>query len=183
MSVAWRYVVLGFEHILPQGPDHILFILGLFLLSPRISSLLWQVSAFTVAHSITLGLAMYGVVRLPPAIVEPIIAGSIAFVAIENIFTPKLHAWRPIVVFIFGLVHGMGFASVLLEMGLPRRDFAPALVAFNVGVELGQLAVVAMALLAVGWFRKRDWYRRAIVVPASAMIAIMGIFWMVQRIA
>ena len=180
-SVAIRYVILGFEHILPRGPDHILFILGLFLLSTRLSSLLWQISAFTIAHSITLGLAMYGVARLPANVVEPLIAASIAFVAIENLWTAKLHPWRPMVVFAFGLVHGMGFASVLLQTGLPRRDFAPALVSFNVGVELGQIAVVVLAMLVVGWFRKRQWYRSAIVVPASALIAIAGVAWMVQR--
>jgi hypothetical protein len=182
LSVAARYVVLGFEHILPQGPDHVLFILGLFLLSTRLSTLLWQISAFTIAHSITLGLALYGVVRLPPSIVEPAIAGSIAFIAIENLWTTKLHVWRPMVVFAFGLIHGMGFASVLLDMGLPRRDFAPALVAFNIGVELGQIAVVIIAMLVVGWFRKRTWYRSVVVVPASAGIALCGIAWMVQRL-
>lgn len=182
LTGAFRYARLGFEHILPQGPDHILFILGLFLLSPKLSALLWQISAFTIAHSITLGLALYGVVRLPPAIVEPLIAASIAFVAIENLLTPRLHAWRPIVVFCFGLIHGMGFAGVLMDMGLPRRDFATALVSFNVGVELGQIAVVIIALLAVGWFRKRSWYRRAIVLPGSCAIAAVAVFWTIQRI-
>jgi hypothetical protein len=173
---------LGFEHILPRGRDHILFILGLFLLSPKLKPLLWQVSAFTIAHSITLGLALYGIVRLPSNIVEPIIAGSIAFVAVENLLTPKLKPWRPVVVFAFGLIHGMGFAGVLLDMSLPRRDFATALVSFNVGVELGQIAVVMLALLAVGWFRKRTWYRQAIVMPASAVIAATGIVWMIRRL-
>jgi HupE/UreJ protein len=182
LSVALRYVILGIEHIVPRGPDHILFILGLFLLSTRLSSLFWQISAFTIAHSITLGLAMYGIVRLPPAIVEPLIAASIAFIAVENLLTTKLHPWRPAVVFLFGLVHGMGFASVLIGLGLPRRDFATTLVSFNAGVELGQLAVVGCALLAVGWFRRCAWYRSAVVVPLSVMIAISGIAWTVQRL-
>jgi hypothetical protein len=182
VAVALRFMRLGFEHILPRGRDHILFILGLFLLSPKLKPLLWQVSAFTIAHSITLGLALYGIVRLPSNIVEPIIAGSIAFVAVENLLTPKLKPWRPVVVFAFGLIHGMGFAGVLLDMSLPRRDFATALVSFNVGVELGQIAVVMLALLAVGWFRKRTWYRQAIVMPASAVIAATGIVWMIRRL-
>ena len=180
--VARQYLVLGFEHILPEGTDHILFVLGLFLLSCRLKPLLWQVTAFTVAHSITLGLAMYGVIRLPSAVVEPLIAASITFVAVENICTPELKPWRPVVVFCFGLIHGLGFSSVLLELGLPRQDFATALVAFNGGVELGQLAVITAAFLAVGWWRNHKWYRPAIVIPASALIAVTGIFWTVQRI-
>lgn len=180
--VARQYLALGFTHILPEGTDHILFVLGLFLLSCRIKPLLWQVTAFTVAHSITLGLAMYGVFRLPSSVVEPMIAASIAFVAVENICTPELKPWRPVVVFCFGLIHGLGFSSVLLELGLPRQDFATALVAFNGGVELGQLTVITAAFLVVGWWRKRPWYRSAIVIPASALIAVTGIFWTVQRI-
>ena len=174
-SVARQYLVLGFNHIIPEGTDHILFVLGLFLLSCRVKPLLWQVTAFTVAHSITLGLAMYGVFRLPSAVVEPMIAASIAFVAVENIC-------RPVVVFCFGLIHGLGFSSVLLELGLPRQDFATALVSFNGGVELGQLTVISAAFLAVGWWRGRTWYRQRIVIPASALIAATGIFWTVQRI-
>ena len=181
-SVARQYLVLGFNHIIPEGTDHILFVLGLFLLSCRVKPLLWQVTAFTVAHSITLGLAMYGVFRLPSAVVEPMIAASIAFVAVENICTPELKPWRPVVVFCFGLIHGLGFSSVLLELGLPRQDFATALVSFNGGVELGQLTVISAAFLAVGWWRGRTWYRQRIVIPASALIAATGIFWTVQRI-
>ena len=180
--VAREYLGLGFEHILPEGTDHILFVLGLFLLSCRLKPLLWQVTAFTVAHSITLGLAMYGVFRLPSSVVEPLIAASITFVAVENICTPELKPWRPVVVFCFGLIHGLGFSSVLLSLGLPRQDFATALVAFNGGVECGQLTVITAAFLAVGWWRNRKWYRRAIVIPASALIAVTGLFWTVQRI-
>lgn len=178
---AKMYVKLGFIHILPRGLDHILFILGLFLLGNRFRPLLLQITAFTVAHSITLALSMYGVFSLPPKIVEPLIALSIAFVALENIFTANLHRWRVLVVFGFGLIHGLGFASVLTDLGLPRREFVTALVAFNLGVEGGQLAVIALALLAVGWWRNRPWYRRAIVFPASGSIAAIGLFWAIQR--
>ena len=180
--VSKQYLLLGFEHILPEGTDHILFVLGLFLLSCHLKPLLWQVTAFTVAHSITLGLAMYGVFRLPSSVVEPLIAASIAFVAVENICTPELKPWRPVVVFCFGLIHGLGFSSVLLQLGLPRQDFATALVAFNGGVELGQLAVITAAFLVVGWWRNKKWYRPVIVIPASALIAATGVFWTVQRI-
>src|SRR6476659_385318 len=95
LSLMARFVALGFEHILPRGVDHILFVLGLFLLSVQMRPLLWQITAFTVAHSITLALSLYGVVKLPSSVVEPLIAGSIAFVAIENVFTTKLSYWRP----------------------------------------------------------------------------------------
>lgn len=177
------YVTLGFTHILPYGVDHILFVLGLYLLSAEWRPLLIQVTSFTVAHSITLGLGLYGVVNVSPAIVEPLIAASIAYVAVENIITGKLHAWRPFVVFGFGLLHGLGFAGVLHEIGLPRSDYVTGLIAFNVGVEFGQLAVIALAFAATGlWFRSRPWYRARIVIPASAAIAAVGIFWTVERV-
>ena len=137
-----------------------LFVLGIYLLSGRARSVLWQVSAFTVAHSITLGLSMYGLVAVPPRIVEPLIALSIAYVAIENIFLSELKSWRVALVFAFGLLHGMGFAGALKELGLPRSEFVTALLTFNVGVEAGQLAVIGAAFLLVGWHcANRAWYR------------------------
>lgn len=182
-DVVLDYTVLGFTHILPKGLDHILFVLGLFLLSTRMAPLLIQVTAFTVAHTLTLALSVYGVVSLPPSVVEPLIAASIAYVAIENILTPQLKPWRAFVVFGFGLLHGLGFAGVLQEVGLPRAQFVPALVSFNVGVELGQLAVIVLAFLAVGiWGRNRAWYRPRVVIPASAAVAVTGLFWTVQRV-
>lgn len=177
-----RYITVGFHHIIPEGTDHILFVLGLFLFSARLGPLLWQVSAFTVAHSITLGLALYGVVRLPSSVTEPLIAASIVFVAVENIFTKKLKPWRYAVVFCFGLIHGLGFASAFANVGLPRENFLIGLVGFNIGVECGQLAVIASAFLLVGWFRHRPWYRRVIVIPASSVIALIALYWTVQRI-
>jgi hydrogenase/urease accessory protein HupE len=178
----WRFLRLGFTHIVPQGLDHVLFVLGLFLLSTSLRALLWQVTAFTVAHSITLALTMLGVVELSPSIVEPLIAASIAFVAIENVLTSRLHAWRPAVVFAFGLIHGMGFAGVLRELGLPRGQMATALVGFNVGVECGQLSVILVAFAVLGWWRERAWYRRRVVIPLSLAIAVTGIVWTVQRV-
>ena len=177
-----RYVYVGFKHIIPEGLDHILFVLGLFLLSTRLVPLLWQVSAFTIAHSITLGLSIYGVIRLPPHITEPLIAASIAIIAIENLYTSELKPWRPFVVFGFGLIHGLGFASAFAQVGLPRKDFLLGLIGFNTGVECGQLAVISVAFLLVGWFRNRPWYRRVIVIPASLMIAATALFWTVQRV-
>lgn len=181
-QIVWLYLELGFTHILPKGLDHILFVLGLFLLSRRVKPLLLQVTAFTVAHTVTLALSIYGLVSLPPSVVEPLIALSIVYVAVENLFTRELHAWRVALVFAFGLLHGMGFAGVLSELGLPRSEFLPALLAFNVGVEAGQLTVIALAFLAVGLFRDRSWYRRAVVVPASLLIAAVGLYWSVERV-
>lgn len=143
------YIPVGFEHILPMGLDHILFVLGLFFLSTRLGPLLWQVSAFTLAHTVTLALGALGYVNVPASIVEPIIAASIVYVAVENIVSNRLHRWRPAVIFVFGLLHGLGFASVLGEFGLPAGQFLPALIGFNIGVELGQLTVIAGAFLLV----------------------------------
>lgn len=143
------YIPVGFDHIVPLGLDHILFVLGLFFLSTRLRPLLWQVSAFTLAHTITLALAGLGWVSVPGSIVEPLIALSIVYVAFENIFTDGLSRWRPFIIFGFGLLHGLGFASVLAEFGLPENAFVPALIGFNVGVEFGQLAVIAVAFICV----------------------------------
>jgi hypothetical protein len=182
LEIAREYLWLGYTHILPNGADHILFVLGLFLLSARMAPLLMQVTAFTIAHSITLALSIYGVVSLPPAIVEPLIALSIAYVAIENIFTRELQPWRVALVFMFGLLHGLGFAGVLRELGLPRGEFLTALLTFNAGVELGQLTIIGLAFAAVGTFMKRPWYRRTIVEPCSCAIAAVGIYWTLTRL-
>ncbi|HHI71558.1 MAG TPA: HupE/UreJ family protein [Rhodobacteraceae bacterium] len=177
------YIPVGFEHILPLGLDHILFVLGLFFLSTHLRPLLWQVTAFTLAHTVTLALGAMGWVSVPSAIVEPLIAASITYVAVENVFTSGLSKWRPMVIFGFGLLHGLGFASVLGEFGIPDDQFFPALIAFNVGVELGQLTVISIAFLLVGsWFRKKPWYRQRIAIPASLLIAVIGAYWFVDRV-
>ena len=159
-----------------------LFVLGIFLLTRRTKAILWQVSAFTLAHSITLGLSIYGLVSISPRVVEPLIALSIAYVAVENVLLSELKPWRIVLVFAFGLLHGLGFAGALRDVGLPRSEFATALVTFNVGVEAGQLAVIAAATAMVGWYCRRDWYRRRIVVPVSATIACVAVYWVVERI-
>lgn len=177
------YIPVGFDHILPKGLDHILFVLGLFFLSLRMGALLWQVTAFTAAHTVTLALGALGIVNVPGSIVEPIIAASIVYVAVENIFSNGLNKWRPIVVFAFGLLHGLGFASVLGDFGLPTGQFIPALLGFNIGVELGQLTVIAIAFLAVGLlFGSKSWYKSYIANPASAVIALVGAYWVIERV-
>ena len=176
------YIPVGFDHILPKGLDHILFVLGLFFLSTQLRPLLWQVTAFTAAHTVTLALGALGYVSIPGSIVEPLIAASICFVAVENILSKGLSRWRPFVVFGFGLLHGLGFASVLGEFGLPENAFLPALIGFNVGVELGQLTVITIAFAMVGyWFGDKPWYRDRISIPASLVIAAVGAYWVVER--
>jgi hydrogenase/urease accessory protein HupE len=182
-TVAWTYPALGFTHIIPKGLDHILFVLGIFLLSRRLRPMLWQVSAFTVAHSITLGLRLYGVIELDPRIVEPLIALSIVYVAAENLWTSELKPWRVALVFAFGLLHGMGFAGVLRELALPRSEFLTGLAAFNIGVEAGQLAVILTAFVSIGlWTCRSDAYRRFVAIPGSMAIAATGLFWTIQRL-
>jgi HupE / UreJ protein len=181
LEIVRQYLALGYTHILPKGLDHILFVLGLFLLSPRPKTMLLQVTAFTIAHSITLGLSVYGIVSLPSRIVEPLIALSIAYVAIENLFTRDLKPWRLALVFMFGLLHGLGFAGVLRGLGLPRGEFLTALLTFNLGVEGGQLTIIAAAMLAVAPFMRRGWYRQRVVMPASLLIATVGLYWFVVR--
>jgi len=186
-ETAWRvfsrFVVQGFEHIVPKGLDHIVFVLGLFFFSLHLRPLLVQVTAFTAAHTVTLALASLGWVQIPASIVEPLIAASIVFVAVENILRPQLGPWRTAVVFGFGLLHGLGFASVLGELGGGGANFAARLIGFNIGVEIGQLAVIAGAFLAVGfWFGKKSWYRTRVAIPASVLIAAVGAFWFVERV-
>lgn len=182
LEIAREYLWLGYTHILPKGVDHILFVLGIFLLSPRWKTMVLQVTAFTIAHSITLALSIYGIVSLPSRVVEPLIALSIAYVAIENLFTRELKPWRLALVFTFGLLHGLGFAGVLQDLGLPREEFVAALLTFNLGVEAGQLTVIGLALLAVFPFMKKGWYRQRVVIPASIAIAAIGLYWTLVRV-
>lgn len=182
-QVIWFYGKLGIQHIIPYGLDHILFVVGLCLLSTRIKPILWQATAFTVAHSITLALSMKNVIVAPPAIVEPLIALSILFVAVENLLIASVKIWRVAIVFFFGLVHGMGFASALNEIGLPPNKFATSILAFNGGVELGQVCVIAVTFgLLIIPLRNKPWYRNRVVYPLSALIAVIAAWWMVERI-
>jgi hypothetical protein len=176
------YLRLGFHHIVPEGTDHILFVLGLFFLGVTWRKLLSQTTVFTIAHATTLFLSTYGIFSLPSRYVEPAIALSIAYIAIENVFKPKLGPGRLAVVFGFGLVHGLGFASSLSDVPFPKRDFLVALLGFNFGVDFGQLFVIALAFLAVGWFRNKPWFRARIAIPSSLAIAAVGLLWGVQRI-
>ena len=182
-DAAILYLELGYTHILPLGLDHILFVLSLYLLSPKLKPVLYQATAFTVAHSVTLGLSMYHVIKPPASIVEPVIALSIMYVAFENIFSPKLRKSRIGIVFLFGLVHGMGFACALGQLGLPQKSYLTSILMFNLGVELGQVTVILSAYLLLGkWFGDKPWYRKGIVIPLSVIIAIIACFWTIQRL-
>jgi len=147
-----------------------------------LKALLWQITAFTIAHTITLALGVTGTIQLSPAIVEPLIAASIIYVAVENIMTDRLHRWRLIVVFCFGLLHGLGFAGILQEMGSAPSQFILSLLTFNLGVELGQLTVILVCFLTVGWVMKQKWYRQYIVIPSSLIIGLIAVNWVIERI-
>ena len=200
-QIAADYVISGFEHIIPLGLDHILFVLGLFFFALRWGPLLWQVTAFTVAHTVTLGLATLGVISIPDEwmwLVEALIALSITYVAVENVFRPSMGWLRPAVVFGFGLLHGLGFASVLAEFGLPQGQFVLALLAFNVGVELGQLAVILGAFVLIllarmaaelaplddeeAMARDLPVIYRSVSLVGSLLIALIGLYWTLERI-
>ena len=176
-----RFVLIGIGHILPGGLDHILFVLAIFLAARRAASLIWQISAFTLAHTITLALAATGLVNLPSGLVEPVIAFTIAFVAAENLLFKNAVKWRPVVVFIFGLIHGLGFASFFVALDLPPGLFWNALIGFNIGVEVGQLGIVVLAVIAVRLCFKNpaedERYQKWIVRPGSALIGLSGLWW------
>jgi hypothetical protein len=187
LSTIGLYVSIGAAHILPGGLDHILFVLAILLASIRLRALLIQVSAFTLAHTLTLALAASGVITPAPSIVEPLIALTIAFVAVENLFFKDMTKWRPAIVFTFGLIHGMGFAGFFGELGLPPGQFWSALISFNIGVEIGQLGVIAVGSI-VGLLLRRllndtegtRQYRQFVVLPSSSIIGLVGLWWAVQ---
>ncbi|MCX5660070.1 MAG: HupE/UreJ family protein [Planctomycetota bacterium] len=182
LPTLFRFGALGMRHILPDGLDHILFVLGLYLLSPKLRPLLLQVTAFTLAHSLTLALSVLGIFSLPSSVIEPLIALSIAVIALENLATRRVRPWRWAVVFVFGLVHGLGFAGGLQEAGLPPGRLLPALLGFNLGVEAGQLSVILIAAAVTFGVSRKEWYPRYVAAPASLLIAGVGLFWTVQRI-
>jgi hypothetical protein len=178
-----NYVVIGFEHIIPKGLDHILFVLGLFFFSLKMRPLILQITAFTLAHTVTLAMATMGLVSVPASIVEPLIALSIAFVALENVRGGKITIRRTAIIFAFGLLHGLGFAYVLGDVGLAPSQFISSLIAFNIGVEIGQLSVIAIAFITLGLtFGKKPWYRSYIAIPASVLIGAVGIYWTIERV-
>ena len=182
-----QYLGTGYRHILPDGFDHILFILCVFFLSKDIKKVVIQATAFTTSHTITLALGMYGFISPPASVVEPLIALSIVALALENVFSDKVKPWRIILVFLFGLVHGMGFAAGLIEKlqenGLARNEFVLPLAGFSLGVESGQLTIILFLYFAVSRpFSCKPWYRKRIVIPVSIIVAMIASYWTIQRI-
>ncbi|HWV38342.1 MAG TPA: HupE/UreJ family protein [Vulgatibacter sp.] len=175
------WVLLGVEHVV-SGYDHLLFLAAIAVVATRLGDLALAITAFTVAHSITLGLAALEIVSLPPALVEPAIAASILFVAVENVLRRDPRRGRAALTFAFGLVHGFGFASVLAEQGVGAGGGAlAALAGFNLGVEAGQLTVVLAALVPILLARRRRWFAPVAVPGASAAIGFFGAYWLVER--
>ena len=181
-STLWSFCKRGFGHVLPEGMDHALFVLGLFLLGRSWRPLIFQMSIFTVAHTVTLALVTVGYLNPPPKFIEPLIAFTIAFVAIENLWQSNYTLRRLIVVFAFGLIHGLGFASALDQSSIPRGSVFAAIAGFNLGIEIGQLAVLFVAVIFTAWIRKPDQFRRWVTVPGSAVIGMIGIVWTVERL-
>jgi len=188
LSEAGRFIWLGIEHIF-TGYDHVAFLIGLLLLGGGLRRVVLIVTSFTVAHSITLALAALGKVSLSPSLVEPAIAASIAYVGIENLFVSDGRR-RWMIAFFFGLVHGFGFAGVLREMGLPQGALAVSLVSFNVGVELGQVVIVALVLGAAALtdrafagsrYQPSRWYSPWGLRILSLAIVMVGVYWFVER--
>ena len=178
-----KYFIIGFQHIFPKGIDHILFVVGLFLFSPNFRPLLIQISVFTLAHTFTIFLGVLNIITISETIVEPIIALSIFYIAIENIFSKKISTWRPLVIFFFGLLHGLGFAGVIKEIGLSQTNFVVSLISFNLGVEIGQLFIIVICYFGVAhWIKNRKWYRKFFTNPMSLIISIIGFIWFVERI-
>jgi hypothetical protein len=192
-AIITDYIKNGFIHIVPKGLDHILFVLGLFFYAARWQPLLGQVTLFTLAHSLTLFLASTGYIVVSPTVIEPMIAASIIYIAYENIRRQRMNAIRILVIFVFGLLHGLGFASVLSDImiddsmpsagGFASGKFILSLISFNIGVELGHLAVLAPAFLLFGVIANNAlWYRKLIALPASYLIGVTGTWMLFTRV-
>jgi len=176
------YLQLGFTHVLPLGFDHVLFVVCLFFFTPSIRKVALQCSIFTIAHSLTLVLVAYGLLLPYSQIIEPLITFSILIAAIENIIHSKMNPWRLVIIFVFGLVHGLGFAAGLLSADLPKRQMLSAILSFNVGVEMAQITILFLLFILVFKIRKRQWYTERIVYPVSSLIACTALYWTIIRI-
>jgi hydrogenase/urease accessory protein HupE len=184
LQIVGRFVAAGIDHIF-LGYDHIAFLIAVILWGQRLWPLIKVVTAFTVAHSLTLTLAVLDVVRLPSSVVEPLIAATIVYVAAENFFVRDIgKRWRA--TFVLGLVHGFGFAGALREYGLPKSALLPALAAFNIGVEIGQVAIVALIFPLLLWSDRfggaaGKGRSAALVYTCSAVILVFGLYWLIER--
>ena len=178
-----QYLKIGYEHVVPLGYDHILFIIDLFFYDSKLKTAAIQCTLFTLAHTLTLILVALGYVNLNTKLVETCIAVSICLVAIENFYAKKLNVWRLLVVFIFGLIHGIGFAGALKDFGLPQEELIPALVGFNSGVEIAQLSLIALLYFTfTRYLSHKIWYKEKITNPLSLLISGIAVFWFITRI-
>jgi hypothetical protein len=182
LRTLWRYAVVGFAHIIPAGVDHVVFIVGLFLLSPKFKDAVLLITWFTLAHTTTLTLASLGLVQLSPKFIECAIAISIACIAIENLVLHKPKPWRAAIVFVFGLVHGLGVAGAFAQVGFDSSRLVTSLLGFTAGVEVGHIAALLACFALLGWTTSKSWYRSRVVVPISVCIAFAAIVWTVQRV-
>ncbi|NOU86952.1 HupE/UreJ family protein [Paenibacillus sp. LMG 31460] len=178
-AVLWKYFKLGIEHIL-IGYDHLLFLLSLVLIASRFKDALKIVTSFTIAHSITLFLVASGRIHVIPSWVEALIAATICYVAVENMFVQKAK-WRWILTALFGLIHGMGFAGALAETGLPKGNLIGSLLMFNLGVETGQIIILCLLLPLLIWLRRFPWYRK-MMISTSCLIFVLAFYWLIQRL-
>ncbi|MCX7898598.1 MAG: HupE/UreJ family protein, partial [Methylocystis sp.] len=181
-QLMWKFLLAGVEHIV-IGYDHLCFLFALILWAGRVWPVVKIVTAFTISHSITLSLAALNIFALPSALTEMLIAASIVFVAVENFFSRDVDSrWRN--TFLFGFIHGFGFATALTEMGVPQNGVVPALAAFNIGVELGQIAIVMPVMLILFLIDRQTGGKRSekLVYGVSAVIALAGLYWMWDRL-
>lgn len=177
------FFLQGFKHIIPMGLDHILFIICIFFFRSDLKTVVLQASMFTVAHTITLGMCWMGILVPPTQIIEPLIAFSIVVLAIENIFSVQSEKLRLPIVFLFGLVHGMGFASAISEVGIPQDNVIWSLLGFNVGVEVGQLAILLLLYVTVTrTISTARWFRPRFVLPIMISVALVAGFWTIERL-
>lgn len=182
----WNFLHYGYRHVLPKGWDHVLFIAALCCLSFRWRPLLAQSLIFTIGHTITMALSITSTLPIlsPSSIqwVEICIAATIVYVALENVFSAKIRPHRLLTIFIFGLIHGLGFAAVLGNTIRSSEHIALPLVAANLGVELGQITVIGIMLIALIWFHQKPYFRK-ILQSISTLIALTGIYWVIERVS
>lgn len=186
INTAIEYLVLGMEHIVPKGLDHILFVIGIFFYSIKLRPLIAQVTMFTIAHSLTLVMASLNLIFIPAFIIEPLIALSISYVAFENIFQKKLpfnsSMARYIIICIFGLIHGLGFAFVLGDIGLNTNQLILSLISFNIGVEIAQIGIILFLFILMILPSQKAWYAKFIQYPISALVGLIGLYWFIERV-
>jgi hypothetical protein len=177
-----NYILIGFTHVLPYGYDHILFIMSLYFFNVSSKTIFIQCSVFTLAHSLTLVLSTYGLITVSSSFIEPLIAVTILITSLENILHNSVNTWRLCFVFLFGLLHGLGFANALQKIGINQANFKISLLAFNIGVELGQITVVIMVyVLIVKWFKNKIWFKERVVYPISSVIGCVALYWTISR--